>query len=757
MRFQNVDANLGSVHGGDDPTVLAPSSASPYGIPAGTLLVNTYRVERLLGGGGMGEVYLARHTGLGTRHAIKVIRPALALNRQVMDLFYREALVLRGVRHESVVSYEGFVRDGQGRDYLVMEYVEGPSLAERLLRQPLTPGETFTLRNRLAAGLAEAHRKGAVHRDISPDNIILPGNRIEAAKLIDFGLSKLTSSDQKTIIGSSFAGKCRYASPEQFGLFGGQVDPRSDIYSLGLTLAAAALGRPLDMGDSVHQALENRKHKPDLAELPSELRGWIAAMLEPDPAARPASFDALLQLWPTPTVPPSGVHTPQGPTLNAANRGRRAHERRSASIARTSLIAATLLTVSVGAAAVLYWILQPLPVPGPRESAQPSNLSNPETPTDIPPAHAAGQTELLSPLPPIQATIAAPNTDAAKLPEPGAGLTPTDQGPTRTEEVAELLRSGRLDDAFAAARSKIESGEAQPHLQTWELAEALQASGKSDHYFYLVSALATADFGPAAFALGALYDPLHLPEGSIGTSHPDAQMAIRWYRRASDLGVEAAIARIESLEAIESVLLSFDCGSLRATQTPDGALQVTGQVRNGGKAQLYDELRGVFSGKVGVTQVEQLPWPLCVVSSAVQTRMAAAPKNTIPGIELRQDRTRYRLGDSIEIRVRSLSDDKGRIALAHVDSLGDTLHILPYANEPDEVAPLGSLDVAPLMADKPIGRSLLIATWCPGPLYSEFPPEKQNYKEFLNSLSTALDAHGADCGTSYLILDILAR
>lgn len=217
------------------------------------------------------------------------------------------------------------------------------------------------------------------------------------------------------------------------------------------------------------------------------------------------------------------------------------------------------------------------------------------------------------------------------------------------------------------------------------------------------------------------------------------------------------MARIEALEDIESVLLSFDCGSLRVTKASDGALQVYGQVRNGRKVQLYDELRAAYSGRVDVTEVTQLPWPLCVVSSEMQTRMAVAPKNTIPSIELRQNRTRYRLGESIEIRVRSHFDNKGRIALAHVDSLGDTLHILPYANEPDEVAPLGSLDVAPLMADKPIGRSLLIATWCPGPLYGEFPPEKQNYKEFLDSLSTALDAHGADCGTSFLILDILAR
>ena len=337
-------------------TVVRPVSVARRGIAAGSLLVNTYEVERLLGGGGMGEVYLAKHTGLGTRHAIKVIRPAMAMDRQVMDLFYREARVLRGVRHDAVVSYDGFVRDDQGRDYLVMEYVEGPSLVDRLRRGPLSPAEVLTLRDRLAAGLAEAHRCGAVHRDISPDNVILPGDRIEAAKLIDFGVCKLTDPTQETIIGSSFAGKFRYASPEQLGLFGGGVDARSDIYSLGLILAAAAQGRPLDMGDSIEGALRSRQSVPDLSGVPASLQDWLAAMLQPDPAGRPATMEALLERWPA---------AAGGGSLGSTHRSSKVTAARSDRGVRRGSMWAIGLVSLVGMAGVLYWMLRPLPVAEP--------------------------------------------------------------------------------------------------------------------------------------------------------------------------------------------------------------------------------------------------------------------------------------------------------------------------------------------------------------------------------------------------------
>jgi len=168
--------------------------ASKTTIFPGDTILNTYRIEQVLASGGMGQVYLARHTHLGTAHAIKVIKPELFSNQQVLDLFRREAMVLRDVRNDAVVSYDGFFVDERGRDYLVMEYVEGPSLANVLKSGPLPLEQIFVLRDRLAIGLRAAHAKGVIHRDVSPDNVIFPENRVERAKLIDFGTCKLTAA-----------------------------------------------------------------------------------------------------------------------------------------------------------------------------------------------------------------------------------------------------------------------------------------------------------------------------------------------------------------------------------------------------------------------------------------------------------------------------------------------------------------------------------------------------------------------------------
>lgn len=477
---------------GDDgaATVLRPESAGLHGIAPGALLVNTYRVERLLGGGGMGEVYLARHTGLGTRHAIKVIRPAMAMNRQVMDLFFREARVLRGVRHDAVVSYDGFVRDDQGRDYLVMEYVEGPSLADRLRRGPLSPLDVLTLRDRLAAGLGEAHRRGAVHRDISPDNVILPGDRIEAAKLIDFGVCKLTDPAQETIIGSSFAGKYRCASPEQLGLFGGAVDARSDIYSLGLILAAAAQGHPLDMGDSIEGALRGRQSVPDLSGVAVGLRDWLAAMLQPDPARRPTTLEALLARWPA----TAGKGSP-GTLGRAPERGQQRSGRGGRALAW--VIGLVLLA---GLAGGLYWLLRPLPV--------------------------------------AELTPSQPQPRPEPQPVPGGGLD-------------ELVRAGRLDDAFALVRELLGSGRTPPAEDTWALAQGLREAGRLDQAFALVRELANSGHGPAAFALAEMYDPLHWSGERSPLSNPNGAKAREWYRRATDAGVQEAAVRIKALDAVE--------------------------------------------------------------------------------------------------------------------------------------------------------------------------------------------------------------
>ena len=522
----------------------APAEPPAYGIPAGTLLVNTYEVERLLGGGGMGEVYLARHTGLGTQHAVKVIRPSMAVNRQVMDLFYREAKVLRGVRHDAVVSYDGFVRDAEGRDYLVMEYVDGPSLAERLRQGPLPLDEVLTLRDRLAAGLAEAHRRGAVHRDISPDNVVLPGNRVAAAKLIDFGLSKLTDPGEESIIGSDFAGKLRFASPEQFGLFGGVVDGRSDIYSLGLILAAAALGRPLDLGTSFEAAVRNRQSVPDLSQVPPAMRPWLTAMLEPDPTRRPADLDALLARWPTATrVGP----LPKTRAPDQAAAGPRATVRPPRSWPWPIIGAVLGLVVAVGGG--LYMLLRPLEPAPPRPASTGGQTTveviKPKAIDTVGPGIPSGDLDALikagrydEALAAVRAMIA---TGPAKDLPAGALLALADH----------LRSSGRPQDAFVLAEALIAAGNAPPPEALWGLAQDLSAAGRLDPAFFLLRTLANQGHGPAAFALAELYDPLHWSAATSPFPKPRVDKARDWYEKSAERGVAEAAARLEALKSVE--------------------------------------------------------------------------------------------------------------------------------------------------------------------------------------------------------------
>ena len=132
-----------------------------------------------------------------------------------------------------------------------------------------------------------------VHRDISPDNIILPGGDVERAKIIDFGIARSTEIGGGTIIGGGFAGKYNYVSPEQLGLYGGDVTARSDIYSLGLVLAEALTGHPIDMGGSQAQIVEKRRSVPDLSRVDQRMRPLLEKMLQPEPNARPSTMAAV--------------------------------------------------------------------------------------------------------------------------------------------------------------------------------------------------------------------------------------------------------------------------------------------------------------------------------------------------------------------------------------------------------------------------------------------------------------------------------
>jgi hypothetical protein len=207
--------------------------------------------------------------------------------------------------------------------------------------------------------------------------------------------------------------------------------------------------------------------------------------------------------------------------------------------------------------------------------------------------------------------------------------------------------------------------------------------------------------------------------------------------------------------AVTATLGSFDCAALTVRLSPPGGLVVSGVVRSGEKAALSDRLRAVHPGPVDVSAVATQPWPLCAVAARVLRLMTTADADA-PRIDLGRAK-RFRLGDRIDIRIHSTAARAGHISLTYVDSGGEAFHILPYADAPDAIAAAGTLRIANVNADQPVGPSLLVATWCPGLLYPAPPPEKQALEAFLNTFTAARKAAGTDCATSSLGLEIRAR
>ncbi|MCL1629176.1 protein kinase [Roseibaca sp. V10] len=285
---------------------------SPIQLSAGTLLIGTYELQEHINTGGMGEVYRGVNIHNDEVVAIKIVLPALAHDEKILSLFQKESTVLRRISHDAIVRYEVFTIDPDiARPCLVMEYVDGPSLNDMMDLGPMPTADVLRLLRRLAEGLDVAHRAGVVHRDLSPDNVILPDRSVLRAKIIDFGIAKATTPGGRTLIGGQFAGKPGYVAPEQLGLYDGVVSGQADIYSLGLMAAATAMGRPIDMGDSPAAAVLARATVPDLSALPEDLRPLFNWMLQPDPAERPASMadvidylDSLAPVAPMRSQPP---------------------------------------------------------------------------------------------------------------------------------------------------------------------------------------------------------------------------------------------------------------------------------------------------------------------------------------------------------------------------------------------------------------------------------------------------------------------
>ncbi len=364
-----------------------PFRPTNRGVPRGTRLNGIYEIDEMIGSGGMGEIYKGHELQTGAAVAIKMLLPEMAENEAGLGLFRREAAALHNLPHDAIVRYFLFtVEPVLQRPYLAMEFVDGRSLSDILQEGPLNFETLVKLLRRVTSGLQAAHERGIVHRDVSPDNIIVPRDDVTRAKIIDFGIARSIQVGDPTIIGSGFAGKENYVSPEQVGLFGADVTPKSDIYSLGLVMFYALTGQKLEMGGSQFQLVEKRRHVPDLGAVDPRFRPLLEKMLQPDPANRPASM-AEIGNWTFSSEASLGssVARGSGPILHGSNNAGAAY--RSGRVRRAFAIVAISLAV-IGAGFGFYNFFWST-----------SDLINPVKPPQLP---------SINPAPVVQPPIAAP-------------------------------------------------------------------------------------------------------------------------------------------------------------------------------------------------------------------------------------------------------------------------------------------------------------------------------------------------------------
>ena len=271
------------------------------------IFLNKYLIENLIGSGALGAVFRAKHVHMNRYVALKMLRPELCSDRLTMRYFKREAMAIASLQHKNIVGVHDFGISEEHVPYLIMEYIDGTNLAAILDKEHRLPARRIVnICIQICAGLAHAHKKGIVHCDLKPSNILMLGSGSkETVKIVDFGLAqdlptKITvesrSTDQFFVNGTPL-----YMSPEQ--CIGTAIDARSDIYSLGCILYEALTGVNVFEGATAMDSLVKQCHivPPPMSSIYAglispELESCVNSMLAKDPQARPQSMEEVMSL-----------------------------------------------------------------------------------------------------------------------------------------------------------------------------------------------------------------------------------------------------------------------------------------------------------------------------------------------------------------------------------------------------------------------------------------------------------------------------
>jgi eukaryotic-like serine/threonine-protein kinase len=383
-----------------------------------TLIADRYRLDELLGRTGMSEVWAATDTELGRRVALKLLGPDADTAR-----FEREARAFAALAHPNVTQLYDYGED-QGRPYMVLEYVPDGTLEDRLQGGPLPDEQAWAIASDIAAGLAHAHARGVVHRDLKPLNVLF--DEEGRAKIADFGIARMSAGEGTLTEAGTVLGTAAYISPEQ--AHGRQATPASDVYSFGVILFRMLTGRPpFAADDPLELAMLHRDAEPPpiasyRPDAPPVLETLATASLAKDPRERPRDGAALLAALGVAegsgfaTDEATRVLPPPPPPPPARRRG-------------SALAFAALGVLALAGAALAYALTRPASKPALPPSTTSGSLSLPTTtapttsttaststaasttvPTTTPPPTTVHTTTVHTTAPPPQTTTPPPTT-----------------------------------------------------------------------------------------------------------------------------------------------------------------------------------------------------------------------------------------------------------------------------------------------------------------------------------------------------------